>query len=79
MSPGLSGMDSPTYIFSLGFLEGERYLNRSCNKDLEQMKNFDFDRIFGNNSNSKSASKASKKRRGRQARIEELEGSDLFI
>jgi len=42
------------------------------------MKNFNFDRIFGNSNNSKSASKASQKRKGRSARIEELEGREML-
>ena len=43
------------------------------------MKNFNFDRIFGNSNNSKAANKASQKRKGRNARIEELEGREMLI
>ena len=42
------------------------------------MNNSIFSRIFGNSNQSKAAAKASKKRRGRQCRIEELESREML-
>ena len=42
------------------------------------MNNFDFSRIFGNTRQSQAASKASKKRKGRTLRIEELENREML-